>query len=65
MGWRARVPEEELDVAIRPVLEDQELDTRRSTTMVYWEGASDVTGTRRGQPIAGQAYVEMTGYALP
>ena len=65
MGWRVRVPEEELDVAIRPVLEDQELDTRRSTTMVYWEGASDVTGTRRGQRIAGQAYVEMTGYALP
>ncbi len=65
MGWRASIPGEELDLEIRPVLEDQELDTRLSTNTIYWEGASDVFGTRRGQPIAGQAYVEMTGYAAP
>ena len=42
---------------------DQELDTAASTGVVYWEGACSVRGTRSGRPIAGRAYVELTGYA--
>ena len=34
-----------------------------STGVTYWEGACRVEGTRGGRPIAGRAYVEMTGYA--
>jgi predicted secreted hydrolase len=41
---------------------DQELDSRRSTGAVYWEGA--VTLERDGVP-AGRGYLEMTGYARP
>ncbi len=63
MGWRARLLDPPLDVVLEPVLEDQELDTTRTTNTIYWEGASDVFGTRDGLPIRGQAYVEMTGYA--
>jgi predicted secreted hydrolase len=37
----------------------RELDSRRSTGAVYWEGA--VTVERDGKP-AGRAYLEMTGY---
>lgn len=44
---------------IEPLQDDQELDSRRSTGAVYWEGA--VTLTRDGRP-AGHAYLEMTGY---
>jgi predicted secreted hydrolase len=44
---------------IDPLQDDQELDSRRSTGAVYWEGA--VTVKRDGQP-AGRAYLEMTGY---
>ena len=61
-GWRATVREPALDLRITPVIPDQELDTRRSTSMIYWEGAQTVVGTSRGQPIAGQGYVELVGY---
>jgi predicted secreted hydrolase len=44
---------------VTPLQQDQELDSRRSTGAVYWEGA--VTIGRDGVP-AGRAYLEMTGY---
>jgi predicted secreted hydrolase len=44
---------------ILPLLPDQELDSRRSTGAVYWEGA--VTVQRDGRP-AGRGYLELTGY---
>ena len=44
------------------MLADQELDTRQSTSMVYWEGDQTVVGTANGQPIAGRGYVELVGY---
>jgi predicted secreted hydrolase len=47
---------------IVPLQDDQELDSRRSTGAVYWEGA--VTLSRDGKP-AGRAYLEMTGYVRP
>lgn len=47
---------------IRPLQQDQELDSRRSTGAVYWEGA--VTVDRDGKP-AGHGYLEMTGYDKP
>ena len=46
-----------------PLLADQELITRRSTQVTYWEGAVQATGTWRGAAVSGQGYVEMTGYA--
>ncbi|KQV80888.1 hydrolase [Massilia sp. Root351] len=47
---------------IAPLQEDQELDSRRSTGAVYWEGA--VTLSRDGAR-AGRGYLELTGYASP
>ncbi|MGJ9416257.1 lipocalin-like domain-containing protein [Massilia sp. CMS3.1] len=47
---------------IAPLQQDQELDSRRSTGAVYWEGA--VTVARDGVP-AGRGYLEMTGYVRP
>ena len=47
---------------IVPLQDDQELDSRRSTGAVYWEGA--VTLSRDGKP-AGHAYLELTGYVSP
>lgn len=57
--WRLRVPALDLELELRPVLADQELDT----TPRYWEGAVDVSGRRAGRGIAGRGYVELTGYA--
>jgi predicted secreted hydrolase len=44
---------------IVPLQPDQELDSRRSTGAVYWEGAVRVE--RDGKP-AGRGYLELTGY---
>jgi predicted secreted hydrolase len=61
-GWRAVLRTPEIDLRITPVIQDQELDTRRSTSMVYWEGAQSIVGTSGGRPVAGQGYVELVGY---
>jgi predicted secreted hydrolase len=56
--WHLRVPGEDLDLEIRPLLADQELDV----SFRYWEGAVGIVGTRRGRPVRGSGYVELTGY---
>ncbi len=58
-GWTVRVPEQDLELNVVPVISDQEL----FTTVRYWEGAVDVAGTRGGERISGRGYVELTGYA--
>ncbi|MGI9255072.1 MAG: lipocalin family protein [Thermomicrobiales bacterium] len=62
-GWQVTVGTQQIDISIEPTMPDQELDTRYSTGIIYWEGQSKVTGTRMGEPITGNAYVELTGYA--
>jgi len=60
----------DLDVIIEPLFNDQELDSRGSTGVIYWEGAVQVwdarhvnqDGTKMGSPI-GTGYLELTGYA--
>jgi predicted secreted hydrolase len=47
---------------ITPLQQDQELDSRRSTGALYWEGA--VTISRDGVP-AGHGYLELVGYDRP
>ena len=48
-----------LDLALVPLMDDQELDSRASTGVVYWEGAVRATGG--GRPL-GRGYLELTGY---
>ena len=61
-AWTIRLPGEGLDIRLRPTVAQQELDTRATTGVVYWEGSQVVTATRDGRPIGGEAYVELTGY---
>lgn len=58
-GWTVRVPNLDLELEIRPVVADQEMNL----TYQYWEGAVDVKGTRAGISVSGVGYVELTGYA--
>lgn len=58
-SWEIRFPESGLTLEVVPVMDDQEL----FTTVRYWEGAVDVTGTRDDVEITGRGYVELTGYA--
>jgi predicted secreted hydrolase len=60
--WRVRVPRFEIDLTVTPVLKDQELDTRGTTMIIYWEGACAVQGLHGSAATKGRAYVELVGY---
>lgn len=60
--WTVSVPRLSLELKVTPVMDDQELDTRGSTMIIYWEGACDVAGTAAGAGVTGNAYVELVGY---
>ena len=62
MEWRVEVPSIEVVPDVRAEVDDQELDTARSTGATYWEAAVGVSGSRQGQPVTGRGYLEMTGY---
>jgi predicted secreted hydrolase len=62
-GWSLSLPEQDLRLTLSPVIPDQELDTRKSTGQIYWEGEVTAEGQSHGKPIAGKGYVELTGYA--
>jgi predicted secreted hydrolase len=63
--WSFSIPSEEIELKISPRMVSQELITRRSTNVTYWEGSVDVTGLWKGREIHGHGYVELTGYAEP
>lgn len=63
--WSFSIPSEEIELKISPRMTHQELVTRRSTNVTYWEGSVGVTGLWKGREIHGQGYVELTGYAEP
>jgi predicted secreted hydrolase len=52
--WNLRIPAANIDLHLKPLLQDQELNL----TFTYWEGAVRVTGSQTGY-----GYVELTGYA--
>ena len=59
--WIVRTP---TDIyTVRPLLDNQELDSRASTGAIYWEGLCDLLDT--GGKRVGRGYLEMTGYAQP
>jgi predicted secreted hydrolase len=62
-GWSVSIPGQGLAITLAPTVAQQELDTRASTGVVYWEGSQRVTATREGTTVGGQGYVELTGYA--
>lgn len=61
-GWKLKVPKFEVDLTVTPVIEDQELDTRGTTMIIYWEGACEVAGKVKDKDVKGRAYVELVGY---
>jgi predicted secreted hydrolase len=53
IGWSLRIPSMEMDLALDPYLEQQELNL----VVPYWEGAVRVSGSH-----GGSGFVELTGY---
>jgi len=62
MGWRISIPQFRINVTMTPLMKNQELVTRSSTRVTYWEGACDVAGSFDNVAVEGEGYVEMTGY---
>ena len=62
-GWTIRIPGDDLTLTLRPTVSSQELDTRSTTGVVYWEGSQVVRATRGVATLGGEGYVELTGYA--
>ena len=74
--WAVRIPRAGLDLSVTAAVDAQELRTRRSTNVTYWEGSVLVAGTSSApgrttssgaasgvEPIGGVGYLEMTGYS--
>ncbi len=66
LGWRLVLPDHNLTVELEATVADQELDTRATTGVAYWEGSQQVqaivNGPRGPIDVGGEAYVEMTRY---
>lgn len=59
--WQIQIPAGTYQVSA--LLDNQELDSRRSTGAIYWEGLSELLDAQ-GRRL-GLGYLEMTGYAAP
>ncbi|MBI1390086.1 MAG: carotenoid 1,2-hydratase [bacterium] len=57
-AWRVEIPSCGLNLTVSSLVDDAELDARRSMGVVYWEGPVKVEGS-----ITGSGYMELTGYA--
>ena len=55
--WTLTVPDHGLSLRIDPRTADQEMNTRATTGIVYWEGAVSVSGSH-----SGLGFVELTNY---
>ena len=63
--WKLKVIGHQIELTLFSTVKDQELITKDSTRVTYWEGSVKVEGKYQGNPIKGMGYVELTGYAEP
>ena len=61
-GWTLAIPGQDLMIDLTPTVAQQELDTRATTGVTYWEGSQRVSARQGTTMIGGEAYVELTGY---
>ena len=68
-NWFITIPDfrdgRELQISLEPTLDDQELDARPTTGVIYWEGSQHVSATLGlidATTLDGEAYVELTRY---
>ncbi len=61
--WKLTIPSQQLSLELIPRMAEQELTTKKSTQVTYWEGAIEVNGVAGEKKIKGHGYMELTGYA--
>jgi predicted secreted hydrolase len=57
--WLVTVPSENLRLTVSPAIKNQEVPG----FFTYWEGSVVIEGTKKGNPVSGSGYTELTGYA--
>ncbi len=64
-AWQVNIPKLALQLEIEAQTASQEMRTRETTGVVYWEGSVKARGNSAGQTLGGEGYAELTGYAAP
>jgi predicted secreted hydrolase len=64
-GWEIGLPRLETVLQVVPQLKDQELTLEQIGKLSYWEGSCRIEGMRKGVPVSGWGYTELTGYDKP
>ncbi len=64
-GWQLEIDSLGMELVLEPVASDQEVLAGLPIGSAYWEGKVRVGGRQHGQPITGDAYVELSGYTDP
>jgi predicted secreted hydrolase len=62
-GWKIKVPNHKIELTLTPTVRDQELVTKQSTRVTYWEGSVKAEGKHGNSAVKGMGYAELTGYA--
>jgi predicted secreted hydrolase len=62
-GWEITIPSAGYRLTLTPTMADQEILASVPARVAYWEGQVNIQGHKNQQPIAGQGYTELTGYA--
>jgi predicted secreted hydrolase len=61
--WTIRIPKHQISLEVESLVANQELITKESTGITYWEGAVAGKGLSNGRAVTCEGYVELTGYA--
>ena len=61
--WRVTVFPFAIQLTAKANISNQEMQTRTTTGVTYWEGSISINGSVGKQPVKGAGYVELTGYA--
>jgi predicted secreted hydrolase len=65
LDWEIAVPTLDLKLSVNSLLDDQEIDSSKSTMIVYWEGMIKSQGTKGGVPVQADGFMELCGNAHP
>lgn len=63
ISWTVGVKNRGIELEVEAAFPAQELDTRATTGIAYWEGSVRARGRWGGRTVTGRGYLEMTGYA--
>lgn len=64
--WQIKIPSWEMELVATAVMDEQELKINFGplVSLYYWEGMCNVEGTRAGEQVSGNSYIEMTNRGI-